>query len=224
MAGIGIVGSGIAGLQLGLFLQQHDVAVTIYTETSADDIAAGRLPNTVGHHRATLERERALGVHFWDASEYGYDCHHHYVGGEHPLFFPGFFKARSSSIDYRLYLPRLTQEYEERGGELVVCSLAPEDVERLSGNHDLMVVCSGRGGLSSMFARRSEKSPYDRPQRGSARVSTTASPAPTPSASASRCPRGRASSSSYPCIRATGTSACSCSSASQGARWRCSPI
>jgi 2-polyprenyl-6-methoxyphenol hydroxylase-like FAD-dependent oxidoreductase len=165
MAGIGIVGSGIAGLHLGLYLLQHDVPATMYTETTAEQIAGGRLPNTVGHHHCTLDRERLLGVHFWDAAEYGYDCHHHYVGGEQPLFFPGFFESRSSSIDYRLYLPRLMEEYEERGGELVVGSLEPEDVERLSEHHDVLVVCSGRGALASMFPRRPEKSPYDRPQR-----------------------------------------------------------
>ena len=83
--GIGIVGAGVAGLHLGLFLRGHDVPVTIYTERSGDDVAAGRLPNTVGHHHHTLERERALGVHHWDAAEYGYVCHHHYVGMDPPL-------------------------------------------------------------------------------------------------------------------------------------------
>src|SRR5262245_54792058 len=165
MAGIGIVGSGIAGLHLGLYLQQHNVPATIYPETTAAQVAAGRLPNPVGHHHCTLDRERVLGVHFWDAAEYGYDCHHHFFGGEQPLFFTGFFESRSSSVDYRLYLPRLMDEYENRGGELVTRSLEAEDVERLSEQHDLIVVCSGRGALAGMFPKRPEKSPYDRPQR-----------------------------------------------------------
>ena len=116
MAGIGIVGSGVAGLHLGLFLLQHDVPVTIYTETTAAEVATGRLLNTVGHHHATLDRERLLGIHFWDAAEYGYDCHHHYFGGPQPLYFQGDFASRSLSIDYRIYLPRLMDEYEARGG------------------------------------------------------------------------------------------------------------
>jgi 2-polyprenyl-6-methoxyphenol hydroxylase-like FAD-dependent oxidoreductase len=162
---IGIVGSGIAGLHLGLFLRQHDVDVTIYTDKTAEEIANGRIQNTVAHHATTLERERALGVHFWDAAEYGYDGHYHYFGGEQPLYFVGSFAARSSAIDYRLYLPRLTAELEERGGEVAIVALEPADVERLSREHDLMVVCSGRAGLGSMFPRRRERSPYDRPQR-----------------------------------------------------------
>jgi 2-polyprenyl-6-methoxyphenol hydroxylase-like FAD-dependent oxidoreductase len=162
---IGIVGSGVAGLHLGLFLRQHDVPVTIYADKTAEEIANGRIQNTVAHHHTTLERERELGVHFWDVADYGYDGHYHYFGVEQPLYFFGGFGARSSSIDYRLYLPRLTVEYEERGGELRIQSLEAADVERLSRDHDLMVICSGRAGLASMFPKRPEKSPYDRPQR-----------------------------------------------------------
>jgi 2-polyprenyl-6-methoxyphenol hydroxylase-like FAD-dependent oxidoreductase len=162
---IGIVGSGIAGLHLGLFLRQHDVPVTIYADRTAEEIATGRIQNTVAHHHTTLERERALGVHFWEAAEYGYDGHYHYFGGEQPLYFFGGFSARSSCIDYRLYLPRLTAEYEERGGELVIQSVEATDVERLSRDHELVVICAGRAGLASMFPRRPEHSPYDAPQR-----------------------------------------------------------
>lgn len=162
---IGIVGSGIAGLHLGLFLRQHDVPVTIYTEKTAEEIATGRIQNTVAHHHTTVEREQELGVHFWDAGEYGYVAHYHYFGGEHPLYFRGDFAQPSSCIDYRLYLPRLMAEYEERGGELAVRVLESADVERLSREHDLVVVCSGRSGLGSMFGRRADRSPYDRPQR-----------------------------------------------------------
>ena len=79
MTSIAIVGSGVSGLHLGLFLQQHDVPVTIYSDKSAEQIASGRLLNTVAHHHHTLERERELGVHHWDASEYGYVCHQHAV-------------------------------------------------------------------------------------------------------------------------------------------------
>ena len=38
MKNIGIVGSGIAGLQLGLFLQQHGMDATLYSDKSPDEI------------------------------------------------------------------------------------------------------------------------------------------------------------------------------------------
>jgi 2-polyprenyl-6-methoxyphenol hydroxylase-like FAD-dependent oxidoreductase len=161
---IGIVGSGVSGLHLGLFLRAHDVPVTMYGDKEPDEIRAGKLLNTVGHHHHTLERERALGVHHWDAAEYGYGCHHHCIGGE--VRFRGDFEHPSSVIDYRVYLPRLMEDFQERGGELVVKpGVGPQEVERLSRHHELMVIAVGRRSMEELFARRDDKSPYDRPQR-----------------------------------------------------------
>ncbi len=165
MTSIAIVGSGVSGLHLGLFLQQHDVPVTLYTDKTAEQIAAGRLLNTVAHHHHTLERERALGVHHWDASEYGYVCHQHaIVGTPEPVRFRGDFAHPSSIIDYRLYLPRLLDDYVERGGDVVVEEIDAQSIDRVSEDHDLVVVAAGRG-MGAMFAALPEKCPYDKPQR-----------------------------------------------------------
>jgi 2-polyprenyl-6-methoxyphenol hydroxylase-like FAD-dependent oxidoreductase len=165
MTSIAIVGSGVSGLHLGLFLRQHDVPVTIYTDKTGEQIAAGRLLNTVAHHHHTLERERALGVHHWDAAEYGYVCHQHsIVGTPEPMRFRGDFAHPSSIIDYRLYLPRLLEDYQERGGELVVEAIDGEGIERISADHELVVVAAGRGA-GAMFPPRRDKCPYDKPQR-----------------------------------------------------------
>jgi 2-polyprenyl-6-methoxyphenol hydroxylase-like FAD-dependent oxidoreductase len=161
---IGIVGSGVSGLHLGLFLRAHDVPVTMYTDKEPDALRAGKLLNTVAHHHHTLERERELRVHHWDVAEYGYVCHHHCIGGE--VRFRGDFDQPSSAIDYRVYLPRLMEDFQQRGGELVIMAgVGVEEVERLSQRHDLMVIAAGRGGIGELFGRRDDKSPYDRPQR-----------------------------------------------------------
>ncbi|MBF6139121.1 monooxygenase [Nocardia farcinica] len=165
MPNIGIIGAGIGGLQLGLHLRQHDIPVTIYTDKTAKQIAGGRLLNSVAHHAPTLERERALGVHFWPVEQYGYASHHHYLGGAHPLSFRGDFTHWSSAVDYRLYLPKLTEAFEERGGDLQIRMLTAEDIEPLAARHDLIVVAAGRGAFASLFPRRPELSPYDTPQR-----------------------------------------------------------
>jgi 2-polyprenyl-6-methoxyphenol hydroxylase-like FAD-dependent oxidoreductase len=163
---IGIVGSGVSGLHLGLFLLANDVPVTMYAQSEPDEIRRGRLLNTVAHHHHTLERERVLGVHHWEAAEYGYFCHHHCIAGDEEVRFRGDFADPSSVIDYRLYLPRLMEDFQERGGELVLgATLGVEDVNRLSSRHDLVVVAVGRGGIGELFPRRDDKSPYDRPQR-----------------------------------------------------------
>jgi 2-polyprenyl-6-methoxyphenol hydroxylase-like FAD-dependent oxidoreductase len=166
MNSIGIVGGGIAGLHLGLYLRHHGITCTIYGDQTPEAIAKGRIQNTVAHHNTTLERERQIGIDFWDAARYGYFCHWHYFGFETPLHFRGDFSDPSLSIDYRLLLPRLMEEYLRRGGKLDLGrSFEPADVVRVSERHDLIVVCSGRGSLAKMFPRIDALSPYDRPQR-----------------------------------------------------------
>lgn len=165
MAGIGIIGAGVSALHLGLYLRAHDVPVTIYADKEPQQIADGRLLNTVAHHHHTLERERQLGVHHWDVAQHGYVCHHHFISGP-DLAFQGDFDHPSMCIDYRIYLPRLSKDLVERGGEFVF-GPPPEaaDFDRISRGHDLVVVAVGRGSIGGMFKRRPDKSPYDRPQR-----------------------------------------------------------
>lgn len=165
MTRIAIIGAGVSGLHLGLFLQRHDVPATIYTDKSGPEIAAGRLLNTVAHHHHTLERERELGVHHWDAGAYGYACHQHSIlGTPEPVRFRGDFTHPSSIIDYRLYLPRLLEDYQERGGEVVIGPVDAAAIERIGAEHDLVVVAAGRSA-GAMFPALAEKSPYDKPQR-----------------------------------------------------------
>ncbi|MEX1140946.1 MAG: styrene monooxygenase/indole monooxygenase family protein [Thermoleophilaceae bacterium] len=166
MGSVGIVGSGIAGMHLALYLQQNEVPVTIYTDRSADQVAAGRLPNTVIHHRHTLEHEDLLGVDHWAGLDIGFHSAHVHLGGPDPLVMRGDFDYRPRSIDYRIYLPQLMCDFEERGGELVVREgLQAEDVDRLASEHDLLVVSSGKGSLGAMFAQRADKCPFEKPQR-----------------------------------------------------------
>ena len=165
MPDIGIVGAGIAGLHLGLLLRQHDVPVTLYTDRPPAQLAGARLLNTVTHHGPTLARERALGVDFWSAQEYGYSCHHYAFGGPQPLNFRGNFTHRSSAIDHRLYLPKLAEAFEERGGRLEIKALQAHDIEPVADRHDLLAVAAGRGAFADLFARVPQLSPYDGPQR-----------------------------------------------------------
>ena len=169
MTNIGIVGAGVAGLHLALLLQKHGVNATIYTDKTAEQQESANLQNTVVHHHHTRARERTLGVNYWDSPDYGSTCHHHYIGvpeGGPGLSFQGDFKEPSLSVDYRLYLPRLLRTFEERGGRVLVRGrLTPDTVERISSEHELMIVATGRNGLSGMFPLDLARCPYDRPQR-----------------------------------------------------------
>lgn len=162
---IGIVGSGIAGLHLALLLQQRGVATTLYSELSAAAQRAGRLPNNVCRFWSTRERERELGVDHWafpDCGVFGVDMH---VAGDPPIAFRGDLAHMASFVDFRLYLPRLLDDYEARGGRVVVKTCGGAEVVEASRDHDLMVVASGRGAMAELFPRDSQRSPFALPQR-----------------------------------------------------------
>jgi len=162
---IGIIGAGIAGLHLSLLLQQHGVASTLYTDRSPEQIRGSRLPNTVARFAATLAREAELGVACWETPERGllHGAHLRITGT--PIEFGGTLTEPASFVDMRLYESTLLDEFSRRGGHVVLGAIQPDDVRRLSVEHDLVVVATGRGRLAELFPRMPERSPYGQPQR-----------------------------------------------------------
>ena len=162
---IGVVGAGIAGLHLGLLLQQAGIEATIFTEQTPEQVRANRLPNVVVRSASTRERERQLGVAHWDAL--GVDLTHYafHLAGEHPLAFTGVFDQPAMSVDLRLYCARLLEDFIQRGGDVRYGMLQADDLARLSGKYDLVVAATGRGALGALFPRIAERSPFSAPQR-----------------------------------------------------------
>lgn len=164
MTSVGIIGAGTGGLHLALQLAQAGIDTTIYAEKSADQVAAGKLTNSVAHHAVTIDREARLGVDHWPVAEYGYDAHLHYFGLPQPIEFVGRFQRPSRAIDYRLYLPRLMGDFEDAGGRLVVRQVAAADLEALSEQHDLLAVGSKQSWGAEVFGRADHPQP-DGPMR-----------------------------------------------------------
>ena len=163
---IGIVGAGTAGLHLGLYLRQHDVDVTIYTDRKPEAYRGMRLLNTVAHHALTLERESALGVNHWPGQKFGYHGHYYYIGVQpQPLAFYGDLHAPSRAVDYRIYQPRLMEDFLDRGGRIEYRDIRVDEVSAISAQYDATVVCTGKGPFGQMFAHEPAHSPFDRPQR-----------------------------------------------------------
>jgi hypothetical protein len=115
---IGIVGAGIAGLHLALYLQKHGVEATLITDRAPEDYRKIRLINTVAHHHVTLAREDYLGVNHWSGPKFCYYYHDHFFNFPQPLSFKGYFSKPSRAIDYRIYLPALMEDFERRGGKI----------------------------------------------------------------------------------------------------------
>lgn len=154
MGGIGIVGGGVSALHLGLLLRANDVPVTVYAEQSGEQIAAGRLQNTVAHHHLTLAREAELRVDHWDVASCGYRGHTHWFAPPGPPPFRGEFSAPSRAVDYRIYLPQLMADLAERGGDVRV---GPVELEAVAAEHDLTVVAVGRGPAAEVFRVRPDR-------------------------------------------------------------------
>lgn len=163
MSNIGIVGSGIAGLHLALLLQRKGVNVTLYSDRSAEQIRTSKFFNTPARFYHTLEHERALDIHHWQDQTYLTHVNISITGT--PVKFTGHLDKASMFQDPRVFTSTWMDDFEARGGEIIVGALTADDVVRLSENHDLMVVASGRGSLIEMFERLPEHSPFDAPQR-----------------------------------------------------------
>lgn len=162
---IGIIGAGVAGLHLGLYLRRHGIDTTIVTDRTADQFSASKLPNTVAHFAPTLERERQLGIDHWADARFHYTCHNYSFGGPARLEFRGGFARPNRAIDYRIYLPCLMADFEAQGGRIEIATIEAADLGQLSRRFDLLVVTSGRGALANAFGRVVGESPHNRPQR-----------------------------------------------------------
>lgn len=162
---IGIVGAGIAGLHLALYLQKHGVDATVITDRTPDEYRGMRLINTVAHHHVTLAREDELGVNHWQESKLHYYYHDHYFNFPQPLSFRGDFSRPSRAVDYRIYLPTLMQDFERRGGKIEIRRIEEGDIQPLVSRFDLLVVSTGKGALGQLFTYRPEHTPYSQPQR-----------------------------------------------------------
>jgi 2-polyprenyl-6-methoxyphenol hydroxylase-like FAD-dependent oxidoreductase len=161
---VGIVGAGIGGLHLGLYLRHHGVAATLYTDRAADAVRAGRLLNAASLGGYTRERDRALGVAHWDTADL--QVFHIHFDLERPaLRFRGDFARPNLVVDMRHYLPRLLETFEARGGRVEVEEVDPTRLARLARDHACLVVATGRSGLSELFPRIPELSPFREPQR-----------------------------------------------------------
>jgi 2-polyprenyl-6-methoxyphenol hydroxylase-like FAD-dependent oxidoreductase len=163
MTSIGIIGSGISGLQLALRLQQLGVPATVYSAQTVAELATGRPRNFPARFGRTQQREDVLGVHAWrfpDAQVHSWAVTMH-TGGA-PLEFVATLTPASSVVDFRIYLPHLMTEFLNRGGRAVI-GIPP--ITEVAGNHDLMVVANGDRSMRELFPADPARSPYTTPQR-----------------------------------------------------------
>ena len=183
---IGIVGAGIAGLHLALYLQKHGVDATLITDRAPDEYRGIRLLNTVAHHHVTIAREDYLGVNHWNDPKHHYYYHDHFFNFPQPISFRGYFSRPSRAVDYRIYLPVLMKDFADRGGKIEYRRIEESDIAPLVRRKPAPAPSSmSAGSTSSLFpaarARSASCSPTGRSTRpirsrsgGSASASTPA--------------------------------------------------
>lgn len=168
MPRIAIVGGGQSGLQLGLGLLDAGYEVTVASNRTPDEIAAGPVLSSQCMFETALETESALGLDTWAARcppVEGISLSVPDGTGGKAIDWAARLDGPAQSVDQRIKVPGWMRELERRGGELLVREVGVDDLEELTGTHDLVVVASGKGGLAGIFARDAEKSPYDKPMR-----------------------------------------------------------
>jgi len=172
MSRLAVAGAGQAGLQLALSLVASGHEVTLATDRSAADIAAGRILSTQCMFDDALATERALGLDYWEAECPQIDGVQYSLGspaGERVLCFSGKLPAPAQSVDQRLKMPRWLADLEAAGGRVVLGPLDAAALDQLAAEHDLLVVASTKGPvgreLPALFSRIDEESPFDAAQR-----------------------------------------------------------
>ncbi len=164
---IAVVGAGPAGTALALGLARHGCDVTLVSDRTAEEIRAGSVMSSQITFESALETELALGISGLlpeapPITTMSYAIRR--LDGSTATFETRLPTA-ARSLDQRVRVPLLMEEIERHGGKVVVRSATVDDLEDLARDHELVVVSTGRGGLSSLFEVDADRSPYSSAQR-----------------------------------------------------------
>jgi hypothetical protein len=153
--------------------------VTLYSDRSADRWLNGSRPTgTAARFELALAYERELQLAHWEADAPP-------IEGVHLTFCPTLGNRLVTltgrvpqgkpafAIDLRLQSHRWMNDLEKLGGRVVVESVDPARLDAIAGEHELVIVATGRGPLAELFARNAERSIYEGPQRKLAMVIVT---------------------------------------------------
>jgi 2-polyprenyl-6-methoxyphenol hydroxylase-like FAD-dependent oxidoreductase len=183
MRTISIIGAGHSGLLLGLGLLERGYDVTIISDRTPGQIRRGFVPSSAGISPDAQDFERELGVNFWDDVLVPSDGVHFEViapGGDVLLSIDGPWNPENISwqaVDLRLKCARWAEEFQRRGGNLVIQAANLENIEAYASVSDLTIVAAGKGEIAGLFERDPDRSVYTEAQRHLAMVIVDGHPA-----------------------------------------------
>ncbi|WP_033290688.1 styrene monooxygenase/indole monooxygenase family protein [Amycolatopsis jejuensis] len=170
---ITVVGAGQSGLLLAAGLLDRGYRVRVVSDRTPPEIAAGRVSSSQCMFASSLAVERELGLDFWAAEAPPVEGISFAVpgppdspaAGTKVIDWASRLDGIAQSVDQRLKMPKLIDEFVRRGGEFVVETADVAALERYHDESDLVVVAAGKGDIARLFERDATRSPYDRPQR-----------------------------------------------------------
>jgi hypothetical protein len=180
MRTIAIIGSGITGLAAAHGLLRAGYRVDLYSDRTANEwLATSRPTGTAARFDLALSYERDLGLNFWDdTAPKGEGVFLTFCPTLHnPLIrLVGRFRAPFQAVDVRLQSFRWMNEFEARGGNIVIEQVTIDRLGEIAAAHDLTIVATGRADLCRIFERDEARSTYDKPQRNLAMATVTGGP------------------------------------------------
>jgi hypothetical protein len=168
MRNITIVGAGQSGLQLGLGLAQNGYRVRIVSNRVAQDIATGKVMSSQFMFNDALQSERDLGINYWEKQcpyVEGLGVSVGAPGGGKAIDWVYALDKPGQAVDQRVKYPGWMKKFQEIGGELVIHDAGIADLENYARSSDLVIVAGGKGDITKLFERDSDRSPFDKPQR-----------------------------------------------------------
>ncbi|HVV68699.1 MAG TPA: styrene monooxygenase/indole monooxygenase family protein [Patescibacteria group bacterium] len=168
---VAIIGAGQAGLLLGIGLLKSNkkYSVSIFTNKSAEQILQGGIMSSQGMFDSSLQVERELGINFWDTlCPQNKSVTFTLVNPEtikKEIYFQGKTTKPYQSIDQRLKFSRWMDEFEKLSGKIHIQNTDTQELNRITKEHELTIVATGKGEISSIFPINHSRSPFDKPQR-----------------------------------------------------------
>lgn len=171
MRKISVIGSGPAGCIFSYALLAKGYDVTLYSDRTPDQWLNHSQPTGTAYlWSEVIDIERELGMDHWSQDMFG----GHGVlldfcpkASFKPLSATGLFEGgkEGSGIDQRMRVSRWLEDFESRGGRLVIEAVTPQRLDEIARNSELTVVAAGKADLVNTMPRDDARSVYSKPQR-----------------------------------------------------------
>jgi 2-polyprenyl-6-methoxyphenol hydroxylase-like FAD-dependent oxidoreductase len=170
MTSIAIIGAGQTGASAALALAKQGVEVTLYSDrpqhSLKHDVPATGTAVIFGDAQ---QAERQLGLRsYQDVAPVASGMSMRIVAEPDVelIAFDGTFDGfTAEGIDTRLKADDRISEFLALGGAFVVRTVDVDGLDEIAAGHDLTLVATGKGGLSSLFPRDDSRSVFKGPQR-----------------------------------------------------------